>query len=436
MDNAQIEHELEDLESRLERLRALYEQYFLGMEKLEPTVLRKDVDRKLWVLRREQIRNTGLRFKFQMLIQRYNTYQQYWTRVVREIENGTYRRDIIKVAQRFGEKDAMTILGRKRAEQYRRLAANQLDRRGKRKKGAEEAETAVDVSIQEDEVPVELDADDLEVIDDGDGNEAPTPPRGMAPVRMFGEPDMDALLLAATVGVTTWDAPPRAPAAPLTEVPATSPVPTKPSAGAVKPPAAKPGASGATAAASKSRVAELAAQMRAKKEATKPAAAALELDLHVDLGAPGHDERVPNPRFTASPQPAKAPPSASSKTTKRASVAPPPQTKRASTAPPPQAPKPTQPQKKPSSPKLPATKPPAGAARSDELSEQKMREIYAKYVGAKRAANESTAGITFEKLATSLRAQADKIKSSHPSRSIDFEVVTKDGKTALRPVVK
>jgi hypothetical protein len=65
-----------------------------------------------------------------------------------------------------------------------------------------------------------------------------------------------------------------------------------------------------------------------------------------------------------------------------------------------------------------------------------MREIYAKYVGAKRAANESTAGITYDKLASSLRAQAEKIRTTHPTRSVDFEVVTKDGKTALRPIVK
>ena len=55
-----------------------------------------------------------------------------------------------------------------------------------------------------------------------------------------------------------------------------------------------------------------------------------------------------------------------------------------------------------------ATAPPA--ARKDDLSEQKMREIYAKYVGAKRAANESTAGITYDKLASSLRAALEKPK--------------------------
>ena len=80
----------------------------------------------------------------------------------------------------------------------------------------------------------------------------------------------------------------------------------------------------------------------------------------------------------------------------------------------------------------PALSPPS----REGLDDQKVREIYARYVGAKRAANESTAGITFDKLATSLRAQADKLKSTHPTKNVDFEIVVKDGKTALRPVLK
>ena len=70
----------------------------MGIEKLEPTVPRKDVDRRIHILRKEQIRNTGLRFRFQMIIQRYNTYQTYWRRICREIENGTYRRHVLRAA--------------------------------------------------------------------------------------------------------------------------------------------------------------------------------------------------------------------------------------------------------------------------------------------------------------------------------------------------
>jgi carbamoylphosphate synthase large subunit len=81
MNPEELDLALEDLEVRLERLRALYEQYFLGFEKIEPQVARKEVDRRIYVMRREKIRNTGKRFKFQTLVQRYNTFQQYWQRI-------------------------------------------------------------------------------------------------------------------------------------------------------------------------------------------------------------------------------------------------------------------------------------------------------------------------------------------------------------------
>ena len=59
MNPEELDLALEDLEVRLERLRALYEQYFLGFEKIEPQVARKEVDRRIYVMRREKIRNTG-----------------------------------------------------------------------------------------------------------------------------------------------------------------------------------------------------------------------------------------------------------------------------------------------------------------------------------------------------------------------------------------
>src|SRR5688572_28496693 len=105
---------LEDLEVRLERLRALYEQYFLGFEKIEPQVARKDVDRRIYVLRREKIRNTGKRFKLQTIIMRYNTFQQYWQRICREIENGTYKRHLARADRILGADKMLTIAARRR----------------------------------------------------------------------------------------------------------------------------------------------------------------------------------------------------------------------------------------------------------------------------------------------------------------------------------
>src|SRR5690606_20934367 len=92
---------LDDLETRLERLRSLYEQYFMGMERIEPSVARKDVDRRFWVPRRGKGRNTARRLKLQTLVQRYNTLQQYWHRTCREIEQGTYRRHKLKAERAF-----------------------------------------------------------------------------------------------------------------------------------------------------------------------------------------------------------------------------------------------------------------------------------------------------------------------------------------------
>src|SRR6187401_595244 len=109
-----IDVALDELETRLERLRALYEQYFIGIEKLEPSIPRKDVDRRIYALRKVQIRNTAKRFKLQNLIQRYNTFQQYWLRTCREIENGTYHRHVARAQSRFGDVP-LTAAARRRA---------------------------------------------------------------------------------------------------------------------------------------------------------------------------------------------------------------------------------------------------------------------------------------------------------------------------------
>lgn len=111
-DASEVDMLLDELEQRLDRLRALYEQFFLGFEKLEPTVQRKDVDRRFWVLRRMHLRNTATRFKLNTLTQRYNTYRQYWQRNLRQIEAGTFKRHLALAEKRLG-KEALTIAARR-----------------------------------------------------------------------------------------------------------------------------------------------------------------------------------------------------------------------------------------------------------------------------------------------------------------------------------
>ncbi|MDI7266931.1 MAG: hypothetical protein QME96_02925, partial [Myxococcota bacterium] len=99
MDAPEYAAQVEDLEKKLERLRALYEQYFTGIERLEPSMQRKALERKIADLRKNRVRNTALRFRLQTLVQRYTTLLTYWIRVCRQIEEGTYKRDLLRAGR-------------------------------------------------------------------------------------------------------------------------------------------------------------------------------------------------------------------------------------------------------------------------------------------------------------------------------------------------
>lgn len=130
MEAAELDLTLKDLETRLDRLKALYEMYFQGIERIEPSVPRKQVDRMFELLRREQPRTTHLRFRYQSLLQRYTTLQTYWRRITRQIEEGTYRRDI----QRLKRKDAVR-------------AARAADGEGQAEKGVYELDVDVETDL-------------------------------------------------------------------------------------------------------------------------------------------------------------------------------------------------------------------------------------------------------------------------------------------------
>ena len=100
MEPKEFEALLKETEKKLDRLKALYEQYFQGMERLEPLIVRKEVQRRVAALRKSQPRQTALRFRFQSLAQRYSTFQQYWNRTCRQIEEGTYRRHVLRARRR------------------------------------------------------------------------------------------------------------------------------------------------------------------------------------------------------------------------------------------------------------------------------------------------------------------------------------------------
>jgi len=109
---------LKELENKVERLKVLYEQYFMGIEKMEPQVARKEVTRTMLTLQQQYIRNTAMRFKFNTMLQKWQIYVTYWNRVLREIENGTYVRHLQK-AKRKAEQQGRELPAEMRFEKIR-----------------------------------------------------------------------------------------------------------------------------------------------------------------------------------------------------------------------------------------------------------------------------------------------------------------------------
>jgi hypothetical protein len=98
----ELETQVDVIEKRLDRLKSLYEQYFQGIERLEPSMERTTVHRILQDMRKTKIRNTGIRFRINQLVARMNSYENYWNRTTRQMEDGTYKRDVFKARYRSG----------------------------------------------------------------------------------------------------------------------------------------------------------------------------------------------------------------------------------------------------------------------------------------------------------------------------------------------
>ncbi len=84
--------EIDLLDSKIARLKVEYEQYFARVLKREPAKLRDEVDRTVLAMSNKLINNTSLKFKLNAIVAKYNSYKQYWTRVLRAIDEGTYVR--------------------------------------------------------------------------------------------------------------------------------------------------------------------------------------------------------------------------------------------------------------------------------------------------------------------------------------------------------
>ena len=433
MENAELDVALEELENRLERLRALYEQYFMGIERIEPAIPRKDIDRRIYVLRREKIRNTAKRFKLQTIISRYNTFQQYWQRICREIDNGTYKRHVIK-AERIAPGKLLTIAAR------RRLGRHAFD-----DIAAEPAQPAAQGGAPPD-APDALSerapAGEAQPAAAASGSKALPPPKPVPPPKPGARPakpatapqppvaarfaesldlEMDFMgdwdPSASTAQTTPGARVPLAPSRPFGQALAqplglgsTTGPPLKAALSAPRPAPPRP----APPRLAPSRPAPPSAEAVAKPAPTPP-----------NTGAANRPPTVSGASAPQRPASATAPPKPPLPPAPAAQKPAPPASAMHALAPLGAAP--IAPAAK-AAPK-PAISPPV------PLSDARVRELHARLVEAKRQTQDG-ATVSVEGLAKSLKATEAKLREQHKNRKIDFDVVIKDGKALLKPIVR
>lgn len=426
MQPTELDLELEELEVRLERLRALYEQYFLGIEKIEPAVARKDVDRRIWTLRREKIRNTAKRFKLQTVIQRYNSYQQYWHRILREIELGTYKRHLRK-AQQITDEGLLTNQARRRNGRLLKNLAAAADDAAASTGAADSAPPgeklerfppAPELSTLEGSAPKAsrhppstrpppsagiLPRPGLS----GGRRPSEAPPPGAFAQRPQTLPGttLSALFAQATgTAQTPAQAAPPLRRAPLPTQPGTrsvlggdlQPVPPKPLIPAQRPPGAP-------------------------APPAKPLAAPAP-------PPPKPPPPPPKPLAAPAPPPPKPPPPAP----KPFAPAPVP---KPLAAPPPFAPAPKPFAPAPQAPPQASPRGASAARPAQTLTEDRIQQLHQRLTTARREVGDSSQ-LSLDGLARSLRATEAKLRQQHQGRDIDFDVTVKDGKAILRPVLK
>jgi hypothetical protein len=357
MDQKQFEAMLSDAETRLRRLKMLYEQWFLGFERIEPAVLRKELEDLLGRLRKEPSNNTALRFRLQQLVQRHTTFAAHWRRIGRQIEEGTYQRDVLRAKRR----KAGTGQPRDPVEP--------------------EPEFSYDVDLEQDldaafndatRAVEQVPAPAVQVPQAVASEPQPTAAPKRVPVSAPLDSAAAAVLPAATAAIVPKGSapPPAAAAGPRRSLSPFSMPPAKanPAAPPVNPPAAASG--GAASSAVKAPAVVAAAATAFAKPGAVPSAA----------GVP----RAASPKSTAVTPPAAA----------------------------------------------------SGGNNLGAFSTEDVERVYAQYLAARKQNAERTDNVKRDTIEKTIRTLLPQLEKKHAGKKIDFEVVVKDGKVALKPVAK
>ncbi len=342
-----VGEELEQLEQLIERCKVLYEQHFMGIQKIAPETLHRQAERRMIKLTQHRIRNTALRFRFTTLSQKFGSYNTYWRRTMRAIEQGRYTPHLRRVAQRAGSQgreipDEMLakmprLLREKLIRDRDRIAAR--NEREQARAGGEDEPAVVRSAV-----PHRHEIDEAALGGEGDF-------------------DFDAMFDAIkTPEPQPVAAKPAAPARPAAPPAAARPAP------AARPPAPPPVPGRADS---------------AKEQAKAAAKAAAVARAKQKLAAEG-------PARPAAP---KAPPRAVKVSQKRDS---------------------------------------SGNLLPPGMTEHQTRQLYDRYVKAKKLVGEDTGSLSYAKLLRTLNKQTPRIMKQHQAKSVEFNVVIKDDAVVLK----
>ncbi|MCB0344055.1 MAG: hypothetical protein KDD66_03015 [Bdellovibrionales bacterium] len=96
----QLNVEMDRLEIKIKELSILFEQHFLELLPFAPDKEHKELKAMIRQLMSAPFHNSQTRFRLRQVVQRYQTYNTYWTRVLKQKEDGTYSKDKFKAEVR------------------------------------------------------------------------------------------------------------------------------------------------------------------------------------------------------------------------------------------------------------------------------------------------------------------------------------------------
>lgn len=84
--------EIDTLDVKINKLKVDYEQYFAKILKKEPVAQRNEIDNIILRYSNQPVTNTSLKFRYSTIAAKYIVYKQFWNRMLRRIEDGSYEK--------------------------------------------------------------------------------------------------------------------------------------------------------------------------------------------------------------------------------------------------------------------------------------------------------------------------------------------------------